>query len=106
MVFAISAAVLALRIYLLGYEPANIAILALAVSILFYIVLGTIAGLYTKTVMEALVAVLPSAQLIVLAEGGAAVPMSEILLAFRVMIGWTFLAIAAAMLYKKRMTDD
>ncbi|MGM9951338.1 MAG: ABC transporter permease [Lysinibacillus sp.] len=138
LVFAISAVILALTIYLLGYEPANIVILALAlaVSILFYIALGTICGLYTKTVMEASVAVmpvmvvfsfgplalglsekypalavaewLPSAQLIVLAEGlETAVPMSEILLAFGVMIGWTVLAIAVAgMLYKKRMTDD
>lgn len=138
LVFAISAAVLALTIYLLGYSPANVAILALAlaVSVLFYIALGTICGLYTKTVMEASVAILPvmvifsfgpmalgltekypflavaewlpSAQLILLAEGlETAVPMSDILLAFGVMAGWTFLAIAAAvMLYKKRMTDD
>lgn len=138
LVFTISAVVLALTIYLLGYEPANVAILvlALAVSVLFYIALGTICGLYTKTVMEASVAILPvmgvfsfgpmalvmsekypllavvewlpSAQLIVLAEGlETAVPMTEILLAFAVLIAWTVLAlVVAGILYKKRMTDD
>lgn len=138
LVFAISAIVLAVTIYLLGYKPGNVLVLALAlaVSILFYIALGTICGLFTKTVMEASVAALPvmgifsfgpmvlglsekypiariaewlpSSQLIVLAEGlEAAMPAKEIVVSFAVMIGWTIAAIiAASVLYKKRMTDD
>lgn len=138
LVFSISAVVLAVTIYLLGYKPANILIiaLALAVSVLFYIAIGTICGLFTKTVMEASVAALPviailsfgpmvlglsekypiagiaewlpSTQLILLAEGlEAALPAKELVISFAVIIGWTIAAmIAANMLFKKRMTDD
>lgn len=138
LVFAISAVVLAVTIYLLGYKPANIAVLVLAlvVSILFYIAVGTICGLFTKTVMEASVAALPviailsfgpmalglsekypiagiaewlpSAQLILLAQGlETAMPVKEIVISFAVMIGWTIAAtVVASILFKKRMTDD
>ncbi|MFF5995818.1 ABC transporter permease [Lysinibacillus sp. KU-BSD001] len=138
VVFSISAVILALSIYLVGYEPANIVmlVLALAVSIVFYIALGTICGLYTKTVMEASLAVmpviivfsmgplalgltekypalavaewLPSAQLIVLADAlEVAVPVKEIIMPFVVIIAWTIVALAVtSVLYKKRMTDD
>jgi ABC-2 type transport system permease protein len=138
LVFSISAVVLAVTIYLLGYKPANILIiaLALAVSVLFYIAIGTICGLFTKTVMEASVAALPviailsfgpmvlglsekypiagiaewlpSTQLILLAEGlEAALPAKELVISFAVIIGWTIAAmIVANMLFKKRMTDD
>ncbi|WP_413364374.1 ABC transporter permease subunit [Lysinibacillus sp. 3P01SB] len=138
LVFSISAIVLALTVYLLGYKPANVLVLALAlaVSIVFYIAVGTICGLFTKTVMEASVATLPvlvifsfgpmvlglsekypiagiaewlpSAQLILLAEGlETAMPAKEVFISFAVMIGWTIAAVAiASILYKKRMTDD
>lgn len=138
LVFAISAVVLAVTIYLLGYKPANITVLvlALAVSVLFYIAVGTICGLFTKTVMEASVAALPviailsfgpmalglsekypiagiaewlpSAQLILLAQGlETAMPVKEIVISFAVMIGWTIAAtVVASILFKKRMTDD
>ncbi len=138
LVFSISAIVLALTVYLLGYKPANVLVLALAlaVSIVFYIAVGTICGLFTKTVMEASVATLPvlvifsfgpmvlglsekypiagiaewlpSAQLILLAEGlETAMPAKEVFISFAVMIGWTIAAVViASILYKKRMTDD
>ncbi len=61
LVFSITAITLALSIYLVGYEPANMIVLmlALAISTVFYIALGTICGLYTKTVMEATITVMP-----------------------------------------------
>ena len=138
LVFSITAVILSLSIYLVGYTPANIIVLALAliVSIVFYLALGTICGLYTKTVMEASVAVLPvmglfsfgplalslsekypaltvaewlpSAQLILLAESLETVaPAKELIVPFVVMIAWTVLAlVVTTVLYKKRMTDD
>ena len=138
LVFSITAIILALSIYLVGYEPANIIILilALAISIVFYIALGTICGLYTKTVMEATITVmpvvivflmgslasgfsdkfpilavaewLPSSQIILLAEALEVVaPAKELIVPFVVMIAWTVLAlVVTTVLYKKRMTDD
>lgn len=138
LVFSITAMTLALSIYLVGYEPANIIVLmlALAISTVFYIALGTICGLYTKTVMEATITVmpvvivflvgsllpgfsskfpvlavaewLPSSQLILLAEAlEVAAPAKELIVPFVVMIVWTVVALlVTTMLYKKRMTDD
>ena len=138
LVFSITAVILALSIYLVGYEPANIVVLALAlaVSTVFYLALGTVCGLYTKTAMEASLAVLPvmvvfslgpfvlslsetypilsvaewlpSAQLILLAESlQVAAPAKELIVPFVVMIAWSVVAIlVTTVLYKKRMTDD
>lgn len=138
LVFSISAVILALTIYLLGYKPANILVLSLAlvISILFYIAIGLICGLFTKTVMEASLAVLPvmgvfsfgpmalalsekypfvkiaewlpSAQLNILAKGlETAMPVKEIAVSLVIMGGWAIAAFAiASILYKKRMTDD
>lgn len=138
LVFSITAITLALSIFLVGYEPANIIVLmlALVISTVFYIALGTICGLYTKTVMEATITVmpvvivflvgsllpdfsdrfpilafaewLPSSQLILLAESlEAATPAKELIVPFVVMIVWTVVALAVTtVLYKKRMTDD
>ncbi|WP_431028753.1 ABC transporter permease [Lysinibacillus sp. LZ02] len=138
LVFSISAVILALTIYLVGYEPANIVllVLALAVSIVFYIALGTICGLYTKTVMEASVAVmpviivfsmgplaliglsekypvlsaaewLPSAQLVVLADAlEAAAPTKEIIMPFVVMIAWTIVALVVTSVLYKKRMTD
>ena len=138
LVFSITAVTLALTVYLVGYEPANIIVLmlALAISTVFYIALGTICGLYTKTVMEATITVmpvvivflmgslapgfsdkfpilavaewLPSSQLSLLAEAlQVAAPTKELIVPFVVMIVWTVLAlVVTTVLYKKRMTDD
>ncbi|RDW22464.1 ABC transporter [Oceanobacillus arenosus] len=46
---------------LTGYEPANLGIIAIAITIstLFYIALGTLMGLLSRTVMEASIVILP-----------------------------------------------
>ncbi|SDS66570.1 ABC-2 type transport system permease protein [Paenibacillaceae bacterium GAS479] len=49
-------------ILLLGYSPANVPVIsvALVLSAVFYVGLGTLIGLITKSVMEASVAILPA----------------------------------------------
>ena len=61
LVFTMSAAVLALSTYIYGYEPTNLPVLlfAVAVSIVLYVAVGTICGLYSRTVMEATLSVFP-----------------------------------------------
>lgn len=61
LVFALSAAVLAVTVYILGYNPDNLIvfIIAVALSIILYTALGTICGLFSKSVMEASLAVFP-----------------------------------------------
>ncbi|WP_144460980.1 ABC transporter permease [Siminovitchia fortis] len=53
--------VIALSAFLLDYSPKNIGIVAVAIilSSLFYLGLGTLLGLYAKSVMEASVLILP-----------------------------------------------
>ncbi|MGY4793714.1 ABC transporter permease [Lysinibacillus fusiformis] len=60
-VLIVTVVVLALSIFLVGYTPANLAILsvALLVSTVFYIALGTICGLFAKSIMEGSIIVLP-----------------------------------------------
>lgn len=61
LVFLISAAVLALSTYIFGYDTSNmLALIAgLALSILLYTAIGTICGLYSKSLIEASLAVFP-----------------------------------------------
>ena len=61
LVFLISAAVLAFSTYLFGYESSNVMLLtaALGISILLYTAIGTICGLYSKTLLEASLSVFP-----------------------------------------------
>lgn len=137
-VFIMTGVILAICANIVGYTPNQIAVimLALAISTVFYVALGTICGLFTKSVMEASLAVLPvvlifsfgpmalflnethiiykigqwlpSTQLVILAEqsqqgasfGGIAEPLVIILL-------WTIVAVAAAViLFKKRTKDE
>lgn len=60
-VFIVTVVVVSLAIFLVGYEPANLLILAIALllSTVFYIALGTICGLFAKTIMEASIIVMP-----------------------------------------------
>lgn len=138
LVFSISAVIVALSIWFVGYKPANIFVLSLALiaSIIFYIILGTICGLFAKSIVEANVVVLPimmifsfgpmamifaerypilevaewlpSSQLLLLADAlEAAASMKEIAISFVVIIVWTLLAtFVTSILYKKRMTDE
>ncbi|MEK4239316.1 hypothetical protein BSK65_22485 [Paenibacillus odorifer] len=61
LVFVMSAVVLAIVTYIIGYEPASIwaFVSALILSIILYTALGTICGLFSKTVLEASLAILP-----------------------------------------------
>lgn len=61
LVFALSAIILSFTVYLLGYSPDNLIvfIIAMALSIILYTALGTICGLFSKTVMEASLAIFP-----------------------------------------------
>ena len=61
LVFVLSAIVISITVYILGYVPSNYAvfIIATGLSIILYTALGTICGLYSKTVMEASLAILP-----------------------------------------------
>lgn len=61
LVFTMSAGVLALSTYIMGYEPENVLALIAAVglSLVLYIAVGTICGLYSKTVLEASLSVFP-----------------------------------------------
>lgn len=60
-VFIVTVVVVSLAIFLVGYEPANLLILAIALllSTIFYIALGTLCGLFAKTIMEASIIVMP-----------------------------------------------
>ncbi|MEB2302083.1 ABC transporter permease [Lysinibacillus xylanilyticus] len=60
-VFILTMTILAITIFIVGYTPANLFILAIAliVSTVFYIAIGTLCGLFAKTVMEGSLIILP-----------------------------------------------
>ncbi|MNJ48424.1 ABC-2 family transporter protein [compost metagenome] len=62
LVFTMSAIVLAISIYILGYEPASIwaFMVAIIFSIILYTAVGTICGLFSKTVLEASLSIIPA----------------------------------------------
>ncbi|MFJ7951602.1 ABC transporter permease [Lysinibacillus sp. NPDC096418] len=136
-VLVLSSAVVALTVYLLGYKPANLLLLSIALllSALFYIGIGTFCGLYTKTIMEASVIILPvmfifiggpmvfamseaypilkiaewlpSTQLSLLAEVlEGNYSSTDIIIPFVTILLWTILTwLVTAFFYKKRMVD-
>ncbi|KIL51566.1 ABC-2 type transport system permease [Jeotgalibacillus alimentarius] len=137
LVFSITLVIIALTITILGFTPANLLILTvgLMISAVFYIGLGIICGLFTKTVMEASVAVLPvigvfsigalalglaetypvlevlkwlpSVQLILLEGYSEAGYTSDIVIALSVITAWTVaVLVVAGVLFKKRMKDE
>src|SRR5690606_11318699 len=61
LVFLTTTVILAVSSYLVGYTPNDMLTIsiALAISAVFYLALGTICGLFTKSIMEASLAVLP-----------------------------------------------
>ncbi|AIQ61643.1 ABC transporter permease [Paenibacillus borealis] len=73
LVFVMSAVVLAISTYILGYEPANIGTFTAAIilSIILYTAAGTICGLFSKTVLEASLSILPVAFIFTGAPWGA-----------------------------------
>ncbi|WP_252501792.1 ABC transporter permease [Sporosarcina sp. Marseille-Q4943] len=123
--------------YLAEYKPANIAVIVVAVvlSSFFYIALGTLLGLYSKSVLEASVIVmpvilifslgsfipmivaeypflkaatyLPNLQLIELAtKVEAGAGFSGVLVELAIILGWVIAAIiSTVVIYRKRMVD-
>lgn len=63
LVFVMSAVVLAISTFIFGYKPANICAFAMAVilSIILYIAAGTICGLFSRTLLDASLSILPVA---------------------------------------------
>lgn len=59
--FILTLAVILFTTYLSGYRPADVAVIvvAIVISTFFYIAIGTILGLYSKSVMEASLIVMP-----------------------------------------------
>lgn len=137
LVFVITVVVLGMCMWILEFSPANLAAMgvALVLSTLFYLAMGLIVGLYTKTVMEASVGILPvmivfsfgplvllfadrypvlevfqwlpSAQLILLEQYSVTGATSDIIVSLVVLAVWAVVAVSvSAILFKKRMSDE
>ncbi|MGG4142467.1 ABC transporter permease [Paenibacillus algorifonticola] len=61
LVFVMSAVALAIATYLFGYEPARIwaFVAAIILSIILYTAVGTICGLFSKTLLDASLSIIP-----------------------------------------------
>ncbi|MFC7685995.1 ABC transporter permease [Ureibacillus sp. GCM10028918] len=137
LVFSISAITVLLSIYLVGYNPANWLIIGIVLflSAVFYIGLGTLCALFTKTILEASVIILPimlvfsfgpfalqlserypilqiaewlpSAQIVLLAESlEYGFSATDLLVPIIVILVWSILIwFFTIVLYKKRMVD-
>ena len=138
LVFIVTGVILAISAYIVGYVPNQVIpiVLVLAISTVFYLAVGTICGLFTKSVMEASLAVLPiilvfsfgpmslylnetnvmykiaqwlpSTQLVILAEySQQGASMGEIVQPLILISVWSVIAIViAALLFKKRTKDE
>lgn len=138
LVFIVTGVILAVSAYIVGYIPNQIVpiIIVLAISTVFYLAVGTICGLFTKSVMEASLAVLPivlvfsfgpmalyldethimykmaqglpSTQLVILAEySQQGASMGAIVQPLLLISVWSVVAIAiAVILFKKRTKDE
>lgn len=137
LTFIITMVVVFFSAYLAEYKPANVAVIVVAIvlSSLFYIALGTLLGLYSKSVMEASVIVmpviivfsfgsfiavaaekypilqvanyLPNLQLIELAtKVEAGAGFGDVLVEFAIILGWVIASIfLTVVIYRKRMVD-
>lgn len=132
LVFLTTAVILSISSYLVGYTPNDIITISIAV---FYLALGTICGLFTKSIMEASLAVLPvmviftfgplvitlgesnilvkviewlpSTQLLRIAElSQTGANLSELLSAFIIITIWTIVAVIISMIIFKKRTKD
>ncbi|OZS78646.1 ABC transporter [Tetzosporium hominis] len=137
LVFVITVIVLGLCMWILEFTPSNLLAMssALVLSTVFYLAMGLIVGLYTKTVMEASVGILPvmivfsfgplvllfadrypileifewlpSAQLILLEQYSSTGATSDILTSLVVLTIWAVVAVMlSTFLFKKRMSDE
>ncbi|MCS7464876.1 ABC transporter permease [Paenibacillus doosanensis] len=75
LVFVMSAVVLIISLFIFGYEPASLwaFVAANIVSIILYTALGTICGLYSKTLLDASLSILPVAMIFSGAPWGAVI---------------------------------
>lgn len=137
LTFIMTMVVVFFTVYLAEYKPANVAIIAVAIilSSFFYIALGTLLGLYSKSVLEASVIVmpviiifslgsfvtlvvekypilqaatyLPNTQLIELAtKVEAGAGFGDVLVEFAIILGWVIASIIlTVVIYRKRMVD-
>lgn len=135
--FILTLVVILLTSYLSGYQPADTAVIVVAVvlSVLFYIAIGTILGLYSKSVMEASLIVmpvilifslgsfitqladsypilkvalyLPNIQLIELAtKVEAGGGFGDVLVELGIIVAWVVASfIATSIIYRRRMVD-
>lgn len=138
LVFVMSAVVLAIATYIFGYEPASIwaFVATIILSIILYTAAGTICGLFSKTLLEASLSILPVAIIFTGAPWGAFlvddypifkvldyVPSSQLvhLLGIRnigfttgdllkpllITLAWTVvLTIVSVVLYQRRLKDE
>ncbi|MFA1740061.1 ABC transporter permease [Lysinibacillus fusiformis] len=136
-VLIVTMIVVAMSIFIVGYKPSNLLILAISLilSTVFYIALGTICGLFSKSIMEGSIIVLPviiifsfgsialnfastypilkitewlpSSQLLLLAEAlEGKYSMIDVFIPMITIVVWSLLSwFLAAFIYKKRMVD-
>ncbi|WNS45984.1 ABC transporter permease [Paenibacillus sp. MMS20-IR301] len=73
LVFAMSVVILGISTLIFGYKPVNIWVFAAVIllSIILYTAAGTICGLYSKTVLESSLSILPVATIFMGAPWGA-----------------------------------
>lgn len=84
-VFIMTMIVVGITIFLVGYNPANIFIIAIALmlSSVFYIALGTLCGLFAKSIMEGSIIILPV--ILIFPLGSYASPLSTVYPALKFM---------------------
>lgn len=138
LVFVMSAVVLAISTYILGYGPASIwaLVAAIILSIILYTAAGTICGLYSKTLLDATLAIIPvgivftgapwgallakdypgfkvldympSSQLVhLLGISNTGYRMGDLLQPLLIILAWTVgLTIISVILYVRRLKDE
>jgi len=137
LVFVMSAVALAIATYVMGYEPASLWAFAAAIilSIILYIAVGTICGLFSKTVLEASLSIIPAAlvftappvapllfgdypilkvldytpsiQLVQLLELRTGFTTVDLLKPLLIILAWTIVfTIISVVLYQRRLKDE
>jgi ABC-2 type transport system permease protein len=138
LVFVMSSVVLTMATYILSYEPARIwaFVAAIILSIILYTAVGTICGLFSKTILEASLSVVPvsivftlipygllrvkdfpilkaleytpSIQLVhLLGVSSTGFTTGDLLNPLLIILAWTVvLTIVAVVLYQRRLKDE
>lgn len=138
LVFVMSFVVLTIATLIFGYQPANfwVSLVAFILSILLYIAIGTICGLFSRTLLEASLSIIPvtivftaapgrvllderfamfkvldympSSQLVhLLSISPASYSMGELVKPLIIILLWTVvLTILSVILYQRRLKDE